>query len=80
MNLFTVLVLFPEYCSEDFPTDVHIETVTATNAFEATRIVQRNAARRSYVPIKRPSDLLVIAVFPGHVRPELEARNFRQPA
>ena len=37
MNLFTVLVLFPEYCSEDFPTDVHIETVSASNAFEATR-------------------------------------------
>lgn len=31
MTLFAVLVPFPEYCSEDFPTDVHIETVEAAS-------------------------------------------------
>ncbi len=50
MNLFTVLDQFPEYSSEDFPTDVHIETVPAGNALEVTRIVQRKAARRCFVP------------------------------
>ena len=80
MNLFTVLVLFPEYCSEDFPTDVHIETVHASNAFEATRIVQRNAARRCFVPIRQPHDLQVLAVFTGQPRLELTAQHFRKTA
>jgi hypothetical protein len=80
MPMFTVLILFPEYCSEDFPTDVHIETVPASNAFAATRIVQRNAARRSYVPIRKRDDLQVLAVFEGCPRLELTAQHFRQPA
>ena len=80
MTMFTVLVLFPEYSSEDYPTDVHIETVSANNAFEATRIVQRSAARRSFVPIRQRDDMQVLAVFEGHPRLELTAHHFRQPA
>jgi len=80
MNTFTVICLYPSYATEDFGTDTLIRTVEARNAFEASRLVQSIAFRDAYVPIKRPSDLLVIAVFPGQVRPALEARNFRQPA
>ena len=56
-----------------------IRTVEATNAFEASHLVQRIATREAYVAIKQPSDFQVIAVLSGHVRPELEARHFRQP-
>lgn len=80
MNTFTVVCLYPEYASEDFPSDTLIRTVEARNAFEASRLAQHIAAQESGVPIQRPSDLQVIAVFPGHVRPALEARNFRTPA
>jgi hypothetical protein len=80
MNLFTVIVLYPEYSSEDFPADVHIETVPASNAFEATRIVQRNAARRCFVPIQQPYDLQVLAVFAGKPHLELTAQHFRKSA
>ena len=78
-NVFTVICLYPEYATEDFGTDTVIRTVEATNAFEPSRLVQRIATREAYVAIKQPSDFQVIAVFPGHVRPELEARNFRPP-
>ena len=80
MNTFTVICLYPPYATEDFGTDTLIRTVEARNAFEASRLAQRIAAQDSSVPIRQPSDLQVIAVFPGHVRPALEARNFRQPA
>jgi len=80
MNTFTVICLYPEYANEDYPSDTLIRTVEATNPFEASRLVQRIATREAYVAIKQPSDFQVIAVFPGHVRPELEARNFRMPA
>ena len=80
MNTFTVICLYPPYATEDFGTDTLIRTVEARNAFEAARVAQHIAAQESGIPIRRPSDLQVIAVFPGHVRPELEARNFRQPA
>ena len=79
-NAFTVICLYPQYATEDFGTDTVIRTVEATNPFEASRLVQRIATREAYVAIKQPSDFQVIAVFPGHVRPALEARNFRQPA
>jgi hypothetical protein len=79
-NVFTVICLYPEYATEDLPSDTLIRTVEARNAFEASRLVQRIATREAYVAIKQPSDFQVIAVFPGHVRPELEARNFRTPA
>ena len=80
MHSFTVICLYPEYATEDFGTDTLIRTVEARNAFEACRLAQRIAAQESDVPIHKPSDLQVIAVFPGHVRPALEARNFRAPA
>ena len=80
MNLFTVLLLYPSYATEDFGTDTLIRTVEARNAFEASRLAQRIAAQDSGVPIRQPSDFQVIAVFPGHVRPALEARNFRTSA
>ena len=80
MNTFTVICLYPEYANEDYPSDTLIRTVEARNAFEASRVAQRIAAREAGVPIRQPSDLQVIAVFPGHVRPALEARNFRTSA
>ncbi len=80
MNTFTVICLYPEYASEDFPSDTLIRTVEARNAFEASRLAQRIAAQESDVPIRQPSDFRVIAVFPGHVRPALEASNLRTPA
>jgi hypothetical protein len=79
MNTFTVICLYPEYATEDYGTDTVIRTVEADNAFEASRLAQRIATQEAYVAIKQPSDLLVIAVFPGHLRPALEARHFRQP-
>lgn len=79
-NVFTVICLYPEYATEDYGTDTVIRTVEASNAFEASRVAQRIAAQDAYVPIRQPSDFQVIAVFPGHVRPALEARNFRQQA
>jgi hypothetical protein len=80
MNTFTVIALYPEYATEDYGTDTVIRTVEANNAFEASRLVQRIATREAYVAIRKPIDFQVIAVFPGHLRPELEARHFRQPA
>lgn len=80
MDSFTVICLYPSYATEDFGTDTLIRTVEARNAFEASRMAQRIAAQDAGVPIRHPSDLQVIAVFPGHVRPELEARNFRTSA
>lgn len=80
MNSFTVICLYPPYATDDFPSDTVIRTVEARNAFEASRLAQCIAAQEASVPIRHPSDLHVIAVFPGHVRPALEARNFRTPA
>ena len=79
MNIFTVICLYPEYATEDYGTDTVIRTVEAANAFEASRLVQRIATREAYVAIKRPSDFQVIAVFPGHVRPALEALLWSSP-
>ena len=79
MNTFTVICLYPEYATEDYGTDTVIRAVEASNAFEASRPVQRIATREAYVAIKQPSDFQVIAVFPGRARPELEARSFRPP-
>jgi hypothetical protein len=80
MNTFTVICLYPSYATEDYGTDTLIRTVEARNAFEASRVAQSIAFREAYVAIKCASDFQVIAVFPGHLRPELEARNFRHPA
>ena len=43
-------------------------------------MAQRIAAQEADVPIRQPSDLQIIAVFPGHVRLALEVPNFRMPA
>jgi hypothetical protein len=43
-------------------------------------VAQRIAAQEADAPIRQPSDLQVIAVFPGHVRLVLERPNFRMPA
>jgi hypothetical protein len=80
MNTFTVFCLYTLYATENYGTDTLIRTVEARNAFEASRVAQRIAAPDSSVPVRQLTDLPVIAVFPGHLRPALEARSFRQPS
>jgi hypothetical protein len=80
MNTFTVICLYPEYATEDYGTDTVIRTVEASNAFEASGWSRESRPERPTSQSSSPSDFQVIAVFPGHVRPALEARHFRTPA
>jgi len=76
MSSFTVVLLYPDYASDDFGADVYVTGVKALNGESATKKAQREASAnvKSYKKIPA-ADFRMILVFRGDCQVEGDATN-----
>lgn len=72
---YTVVLLYPDYASEDYGADTYVDSVIAEDPFHAASAVQLGAsiANNGDIP---PDDFRPVAVFAGDVHMELDATCF----
>lgn len=68
MPKFTVLLLYPDYSTDNYGGDTWCDGVQAENILEAVTIAQRTSAEDSR--LERPEDLVPISIFAG-AQPDL---------
>lgn len=72
---YTVILLYPDYSTNDFGGDTYIDSIEAKTPKDAARMIQGLAADVNGGDIP-PEDFRVIAVFQGDPILELDASNF----
>jgi hypothetical protein len=75
----TVILLYPDYCTDDFGGDIYVGWVACNDPHKAAAIAQKKAWKANDGPegsIDKPEDLRVIAVISGHHKLELDATSF----
>jgi hypothetical protein len=75
MTTYTVVLLYPDYSTEDFGADIFVEAADAEDAYKAAEKVQRIASEANDGDIP-PEDFRPIAVMLGDIVLELDATSF----
>lgn len=78
---YTVILLYPDYATQDFGADIYVQTTMAEDGYKATEIVQRyaegdNVDDETGEPAIPADDFRCIAVIKGDVHLELDATCF----
>ncbi len=76
----TVILLYPDYATDDFGGDIYVGWVSCKDPYKATAIAQKkawkaNGGNEEYISFK-PEDMRPIAVIGGYHKLELDATSF----
>ena len=73
----TVMLLYPDYMTEDFGADIFVDWALTATAQEAAAIVRRKAAEVQTIgsPEELANDFRMIAVWPGRTTLALDATS-----
>jgi hypothetical protein len=73
----TVMLLYPDYMTEDFGADIFVDWALAPTAQEAVPIVQQKAAAAQSIgnPEELANSFRMIAVWPGRTKLALDATS-----
>jgi hypothetical protein len=63
---YSVLLLYPDYASEQYGTDTYYAFVTATDPIDAVAVAQRQAVAEQVIEIDDPADFSALLVTQGH--------------
>ena len=66
MRPYSVLLLYPDYVSEQYGTETYYAFVTASDPIDAAAVAQRQAVADQVVEIDDPADFAPLLVTQGH--------------
>ena len=73
----TVILLYPDYMTDDFGADIYVDCAEADDPYEAVKLVQEMAAAANSGEFtEEPGDFRCIGVLKGEHTLELDATNF----
>lgn len=78
MRMYTVVLLYPDYMTDDYGADVYVESTEAEDFNDAVRVVQEIVAfdTREAGTVRDPADFRPVLVMKGQVEVVADARSF----
>lgn len=71
LKKWSVLLLYPDYSTDDYGQETYYAWVKAKNPKEAVTEAQLEAQRHNDSAIEEPSDFFPLLCIPGHIKGEL---------